>query len=215
MAELDDQHITDPLSPTHQSKGAHIIGLNESSSKKEEKAADQKLWLKLKVGSEEAFRELFLKYNHILTRYGHSIVNDAFIVEDCIHELFIYLWSGRDKLSDVESVKYYLIVSFRRRIFRVLEEKERGRKLLKGIRLEYPRHENFFEKKYLEAQDLIEKEKKINLVVDKLAPRQKEVLQLRYLDGLSYGEISDKMGISINSVRKQASKAIKTLRKNF
>ncbi len=196
-------------------ESAHIIGLNESKSRKEEKIIDQKLWLKLRIGREDAFKELFLKYNKTLTNYGNSIIQDSNIVEDCIHDLFLYLWSKRCSLGDVESVKYYLIVSFRRRIFRVIGEKEKGQKLLEGIKFEYPKYEEFFEKKFVTNLNVHERERALKLAVDKLPKRQKEVLQLRFLEGLPYSEITLKMGISNVSARKLVSKAIKTLRKKL
>ncbi|MCG8308715.1 MAG: sigma-70 family RNA polymerase sigma factor [Cytophagales bacterium] len=193
----------------------HIIGLNETASKKEEKLNDQKLWFKIKMGSEGAFRELFLKYNNILTRYGASVMEDPGLVEDCIHDLFLYLWSKKDTLSDVESVKYYLIVSFRRRIFKVLKEREKGQKLLEGIRFEYPKYEDFFEQRFIVNQDAHERERSLKNAVDELPERQKEVLHLRFIEGLPYQEISLKMGISNVSVRKLSSKAIRNLRKKI
>ena len=103
------------IKPKLNKEGTLIIGLKKSKSQKEQKILDQKLWLKLKLGSEESFKQLFLKYNNILTKYGNSIIRDSHIVEDCIHDLFLYIWLKRDFLGEVESVKYYLIVSLKRR----------------------------------------------------------------------------------------------------
>ncbi len=210
----DDNYLTNQSS-LHSNEGAHTIGMKESSSQKEEKTIDQKLWLKIRIGSEDAFKELFLKYNNVLVRYGKSIVQDLCLVEDCIHDLFLYIWSKRCSLSEVESVKYYLIVSFRRRIFRTLGEKEKGQKLLEGIKFEYPKYEDFFEKKFVTNQNANEQERSLKLAVDQLPKRQKEVIQYRFLEGLPYNDISELMGISNVSVRKHVSKAIKTLRKKL
>lgn len=180
-----------------------------------EKLADQKLWGKLKYGSEEAFKELFIKYNYILTKYGNSIIVNSFIVEDCIHDLFLYIWSERSSLRDVESVKYYLLISFKRRIFKVIREQEKGQKLLGDIKFEYPKEENFFEKKFAASLNPNWRERRLRPAVDALPQRQKEVLHYRYIEGLSYDEIRLKMGISNVSARKHSSKAIKNLRKKI
>ncbi len=213
MTKTEEKYSPQESNPKIDKNVNHIIGLNETISAKKDKLNDQKLWLKLKIGCDEAFRELFLKYNDILSKYGMSIVKDSIIVEDCIHDLFLYLWSKRESLTEVESVKYYLIVSFRRRIFRVIQEKAKADKLLDGIKLEFPKHEDFFEKKFITDQNTLERENVLNKAVDELPPRQKQVLNLRYLEGLPYVEISIKMGISNVSVRKLSSKAIKNLRK--
>ena len=193
----------------------HLIGLNETNTAKSEKLNDQKLWLKIKISSEEAYKELFLNYNDMLFRYGMTIVNDQFIVEDCIHDLFLYIWTKRASLNQVDSVKYYLIVSFRRRVFKVLKDKTKADKLLEGIKLEFPKYEDFFEKKFIIRQNYIEREIILNKAVNELSPRQRQILNLRYLEGLPYIEISKKMGISNVSARKLSSKAIKSLRKKI
>lgn len=215
MKGKEDTYNSNKLVSKTNSEVKHIISLKESTSKKEEKLKDQKLWLKLRIGSEEAFKELFLKYNSIFIKYGNSIIRDPFIIEDCIHDLFLYLWSKRESLSEVDSIKYYLIASFRRRLFKVLGEKEKGIKLLEGIKLEFSKHEDFFEKKFIEGQNALEREIALKKAVDELPPRQNEVLHLRYIEGLPYQEISLKMGISNVSVRKLSSKGIKNLRKKI
>ena len=187
----------------------HIIGL--SGLEQEEKVEDQRSWIKFKLGNEEGFRVLFLKYRGMLSRIGKIIINDSLLIEDCIHDLFLYLWSKRATLTEVESVKYYLVVAFRRRLYKLISEREKGAKILEGIKFEYPKYEDFFETKYMQQQQL--KEKALMIAVDSLPSRQKELLQLRYLEGLSYQDISGIMGISNGSARKLSYKAIKALRK--
>jgi RNA polymerase sigma factor (sigma-70 family) len=201
--------------PEQKEEGTRIIALRGSQCQKEEKEINRHLWFGLKMGSEEAFRELFLKFNKLLTNYGFSLINEASIVEDCIHDLFLYIWINRDSLGDVESVKYYLIVSYRRRIFKFLKEKEKSKKLLEGIKYEYPKNEDFFENKYVNNVNALEKETALIVAVELLPERQKEVLNLRFVEGMSYNEITLKMGISCVSARKLASKAIKNLRKKL
>lgn len=213
MAQKEDKYCTDDSSSQLNTGITYIIGYQETEAQKEERSLDQQLWLALKVGSAGAFKSLFLKYNNILTKYGNSIIRDSSLIEDCVHDLFLYIWSNRERLTEVESVKYYLIVSFRRRMFKAIEDKEKGKRLLEGIKHEYPRHEDFFEKKFITLPSSMEKERLLNLAVEGLPARQKEVLQLRYIEGMSYQEIVTKMKISNVSARKLASKAIKNLRK--
>lgn len=51
-------------------------------------------------------------------------------------------------------------------------------------------------------------------VINGLPPRQRELIFLKYYDGLSYEEIAVRTGLSIQSVYNQVSTAIFTLRKN-
>jgi RNA polymerase sigma factor (sigma-70 family) len=47
--------------------------------------------------------------------------------------------------------------------------------------------------------------------LDRLAPRQRKVLVLRYWSGLSEGEIADALGISRGAVKSTASRALDAL----
>jgi RNA polymerase sigma factor (sigma-70 family) len=48
-------------------------------------------------------------------------------------------------------------------------------------------------------------------VINTLPPRQKEIIFLRFYEGLSYDEIADIMSISINSAYKLLYKALENL----
>ncbi len=50
-------------------------------------------------------------------------------------------------------------------------------------------------------------------LIETLAPRMQEVIKLYYLEGKSYTEIAQLIGIDAESVRKQRYRALVTLRK--
>jgi RNA polymerase sigma-70 factor (ECF subfamily) len=189
----------------------HEIGF--SNDRQQEKVEDQALWIKIKLGNSTGFRELFLKYYGILMKMGHAICQDSDLVEDAIHDLFLYVWERRNTLSDVESVKYYLIVAFRRRLYRALGEQEKINKIVEGLRFEYPKYESFFEDIYVEKQGRNERNATLMNAVATLSPRQKQLIELRYVKGLSYKEIALQMSISASNARKLSYKAISKLRK--
>ena len=58
---------------------------------------------------------------------------------------------------------------------------------------------------------LAEEHREVLAALDRLAPRQREVLVLRYWSGLSEAEIADACGISRGSVKSTASRAIDAL----
>ncbi len=157
-------------------------------------------------------KELFFKHNIIRSNYSKSLIQNLYFVEDYIHYLFHYFWSKKYPLGDIDSVIYYLLSSFRRRLFRILGEKEKGQKLLKGIKFGYQKGEDFFGKKFVVNFNVNEKERTLKLVVDKLPKGQKEVLQKRFLVGLPYNDKTSKIGTSNVSSKKLVSEAIKILR---
>ncbi len=59
---------------------------------------------------------LYKSHIEILYRYGHKLTTDTQLVEDSIQDMFIELWNSRKRLSDTDSIKYYLFRILRRKI---------------------------------------------------------------------------------------------------
>jgi RNA polymerase sigma factor (sigma-70 family) len=60
---------------------------------------------------------------------------------------------------------------------------------------------------------LAEEHRTVLAAVDRLAPRQREVLVLRYWSDLSEAQIADALGLSRGAVKSTASRAIDALEK--
>ena len=61
----------------------------------------------------------------------------------------------------------------------------------------------------------MELEEKIKEVIESLPGKCREVFELNRFDGLKYGEIAAKLGISVKTVEHQMSKALKVLREKL
>jgi DNA-directed RNA polymerase specialized sigma24 family protein len=67
------------------------------------------LWQAFKNGDVEAFRNLHKIHAGYLLNYGlriHKVLN---VVEDCVQEVFIDFWQYRQKLTDPNDVRFYLL----------------------------------------------------------------------------------------------------------
>ena len=62
------------------------------------------------------FDQLFLEYFPMLFHYGLKFSEEEQLVEDCIQELFIYLYEKDIKLTKIKYPKTYLFIALRRRI---------------------------------------------------------------------------------------------------
>jgi RNA polymerase sigma factor (sigma-70 family) len=169
------------------------------------------LWADIQKGKEKALADLFLLYYDHLFNYGIKIVGNKDFIKDCIQELFLTIWDRRVYINEAYSVKSYLFSSLRRTVFRRLKKQramyERNQKYA----------EDFFQE-VLNVEELmvyfeVKKEKKIKLekAITQLGGRQKEVIFLKFFDGLSNAEIADVMGINRQSVYNHVSGAIQSL----
>jgi RNA polymerase sigma factor (sigma-70 family) len=169
---------------------------------------DKELWSKLINGDEDALAFIYNTYFPALYKYGMKIFTESGVVKDCIHDLFAALWFSRERLSNTDSIKYYLFASLKRRIVR------HSRPGLLHRLLETAVSAPSIEQTIIEEQSSQERSKKLEKVIKKLPKRQKEILYLRYYEGLSTQETADIMSLSIDSTYVLLSKALNYLRKH-
>jgi RNA polymerase sigma-70 factor (ECF subfamily) len=185
--------------------------LADSNTTGEER--DAILWREMKEGNEFAFREIFELFSNPLFKYGWTIVKDRELVKDCVQELFISLWTSRQSIGTARSVKYYLFYSLRRLI---LKKANRSRRFLSLA--------SFKQEKYIiEGQEqaimLWERKNKqqwiLSKEIEKLPPRQKEVICLKFYQQLKNEEIEAIMNLNNQVVRNTLYKALKGLRQQM
>lgn len=172
------------------------------------------LWRQFIEGSDQAFYLLYDRYADKLYIYGIHFSNDKNFIKDCIHDLFLDLYKYRIKLSETNNVQFYLFRSLRRIIY-----KKRVR-VLQFIRNErnYTAKEMpvFSHEDYLIATETkAEEYKALNAAMKKLTDRQREGLSLKFEHDHTYSEISEIMGISVESARSIIYLALKQLRNSI
>ena len=145
---------------------------------------------------------MYLKYYPILLVYGKTISNDEPIIEDTIQELFLGLWERRDNLFIKSTLETYLFVAFRNNLIRKLKANPKRDLKIELIDIEQP-------------EAIHQKEQQLKTLLNKLPPRQKEVVFLRYYKNKSYREIAEILNISYQVARNFSYRAIRYLKKNF
>lgn len=177
---------------------------------------DLLLWQQLKQGSESALRKLLERYFNALQNYGYKFVRDEDFVKDCVQEVFIEIWSRRDRISSPTSVRAYLLSSVRNR---VLREGYRQRINREDEPADLENDLNFAEFSpewsVIERESLAETTQRIADSLNQLPRRQREVIYLRYYQNLERDEIAVIMGVNPQSVSNLLQSAFKTFRENW
>lgn len=178
------------------------------------KPADEnksQFWHKITEGDKASFEHIFRSYYSDLYGYGLKLCGKPELVKDVIQELFVSVWERREELGKIHSLKVYLLVSLRRRILKLLYKEKREQTML---------HEQFepddfyftAEEIMIRDEDLEERKRDLQEALNRLPTRQKEVIYLRFYNGMSYEEIEEILSINYQSVRNHVHRAIKTLR---
>jgi len=170
---------------------------------------DSYLWDGLKKGDQIAFSSIYSKYFPILFSYGYQLQSDEEVVKDSIQNLFISIWKFRQKLSDTDSIKFYLFRCLRREILKELN------RIKKSARLEIDSEEDSPEEKWIWTESFTRNKETLDVALKSLSPRQSEVIHLRYFQEMDVDKISLLMGITAHAVYKLIYRAIATLQKSF
>lgn len=173
---------------------------------------DEKLWQGLQLGDREMFLALYKKYYHTLLFIGLKEMKDAQLVKDAIHQLFLYLWEKRETIDDARDIKSYLVTSLLRKLITDWKRSKRTGEL------QVVWSNNSDEPQLNPEEKLIVKDHTtyLNMIlsskIKELPSRQKELIELRFYEGLNYEEIVSRTGLSHRTVYNKIYEGIKKLK---
>jgi len=178
---------------------------------------DRVLWQQFKTGDEATFAVIYRQHVQTLFRYGMSLQPDEDFVRDCLHDVFVEVWTKRERLGDTDSIKFYLIKSLKNRIFNQAEKQARltpvdsdtGYNPVETVAHATPSHED----DVIRDQDDTHRLARLARCLDRLPPRQREAIQLRYFEGLDYRQVAEVLAVSQQSAYNLIFRALEELRK--
>jgi RNA polymerase sigma-70 factor (sigma-E family) len=149
--------------------------------------------------------ELYVVHRLSLVRLATLLVDDRATAEDVVQDVFAGLATRDGSLRDPDKALAYLRKAVVNRSRSALRRRRTARGYVppRGVEAAGPD----------ERAVLAEEHREILAALERLAPRQREVLLLRYWSGLSEAEIAAALGISRGSVKSTAGRALGRLEK--
>lgn len=174
---------------------------------------DIQQWRNFQQGDQEAYTALYMAHIRAMYRYGISLVpvSEAFVL-DCIHDVFTEIWTKRNRLSEPENVRFYLLKALKVRILHLLQRQERPHQSLSDSDLPELWGAPSAEEIYAEVEQAESREKLMQKLMSQLPPRQREVLTLRFVEEMDYNQIADVLSINHQSAKNLVFRAIEKLR---
>lgn len=173
--------------------------------------SDIGLWDDLRNGQESVLKDIYIRHQKSLFQYGMRIVPDADVVSDCLHNLFLKLWTNHKKLSPTDNIRFYLMSSLRNEIINFNHREKRYTDELSSD-LDYFDLNFSVEAAFIMKEQHDQLAVKIGEAMNKLTGRQKEIIYLRYFEELSYEEIAEMMDITVKGAYKLSARALESLR---
>ena len=131
-----------------------------------------------------AFSQIYETYADLLFSYGMRFTSNREIVRDTLQELFIKLYKNRKNLSTTDHIKFYLFCAFRHQLQNELA------KVIPSVDITECETTFTLDQSALDQLIYDEKElnrqKKLNQLLNDLPVRQKMVIQYRFIEGLKY-----------------------------
>src|SRR5690554_4114128 len=160
------------------------------------------------------FEKIYKKYFNVLQTYARRIVLKSEVAEDIVQEVFLECWDRRKSIDLSDSLKPYLYMLTRRKSIDWLRKFENKNVLFSDF--EFQVDQLFFETLSSDNQiDAPEIERVINRSIGLLPLKCREVFLLSRKAGLKNREISEKLNLSIKTVEKHITNALKEIRQNL
>ncbi|MDE6450968.1 MAG: RNA polymerase sigma-70 factor [Odoribacter sp.] len=152
------------------------------------------------------FEEVFRKYYPSLLAFVTRHVGDRETAKDFVQDVFFKLYESKVFFPSESSLKSWLFMTSRNAALDYLRH-------LKVV----DQHQILMAESMIYAHEVDEKldetlVRKIQKAVDSLPAQCRQIVRMNIIDGRKYTEISEELGISINTVRTQISRGYRRLR---
>ena len=155
--------------------------------------------------TEAEFHKEYLSLAETLYRVAFYMLESEAEAEDAVQEVFLKLWDTRDALDGIRNPKAYALTLLKNLC---LDRIRRAR------HLSYPEQLPEPEVPHLQDDEMDARMRldKVLEAVKALPERQREILLLRTVEGLSYEEIAERTGMNYLTLRVLLSRARTTLK---
>ena len=170
---------------------------------------DIEIWFHFIQGDDRALALIYTATSPKLFRYGMKFTSDQTIVEEAIHDLFLYLINNRASLGLTDNILFYLLKALKRELLRKMKQEGKSPKSV------VTKESSFswsVEDSYILEETTVRKSEIILQAIDHLSRRQREVIYLRYCLDYDYQTIANIMSIEIETCRNLSCSGLKTLK---
>jgi RNA polymerase sigma-70 factor (ECF subfamily) len=162
------------------------------------------LVVRCQAGDLAAFEELVGLYHARLRYFLASMVGEEHAADDILQEVWFDVYRGVARLADPGTFTAWVYRIARHRALRELRKRRQPLSSLEGIDLAGEGDEDEFS-----AEDA----ERVHAALGRLAPEHREVLLLRFFEGLAYEDIAAVTGCNLGTVRSRLHYAKRALRR--
>jgi RNA polymerase sigma-70 factor, ECF subfamily len=180
---------------------------------------DKALLDRVRAGDQRAFDVLIETHGPALLRFAMAQLQDPRDSEDVVQDVFMRMWSERERLGEARSARSYLMTAVRNRAIDKMRRLRLERRWIEPLSAPGEPHERDplsmvpDPKAVGDPASLAELDAAIQHLVESLPERGRTAFRLCRDQGLSYAEAAEIMGVSAVTVRTHVVRALTTMRK--
>jgi RNA polymerase sigma factor (sigma-70 family) len=159
---------------------------------------------------EAKFEEVFLQHYRSLFALAFKMCSNREMSKDVIQSLFLEIWENRHQMNEVTYWNAYLRKSLYRKMLLELKQKHTT-----NITFDHEKHhlsDPSYEDLLIQLHSEESTRQSVQSALQQLPDQERTVLELRFLEGLSYEEIASNSGKSKQTIYNQVFNALKKLR---
>ena len=168
----------------------------------------------LKEGDERAYKFLYDRHYQVLCHIAAQYVHDDFLAETIVGDVIFHLWEVRKKVEIKTNLRSYLMTSVRNRCI----DYQKSQSNKSEIPFSSSCFSDFPVISYVKTDDmplgrLLAKELETNIssAIDHLPKETRQVFRMSRFENKKYEEISEELGISVNTVKYHIKRALALL----
>lgn len=168
---------------------------------------DAQLLAAMARGDEDALAELYDRYGRAAYALAYRILRDATLAQDAVQDAFLAAWRTAASFDPRRGkASTWLITLVHRRSVDVVRREDRRRALpLEDAPIPAGDATD-------ETAEVREQRRAVQSALTKLAPAERECLELAYYGGLSQSEVAERLGVPLGTVKSRMFAGLAKLR---
>lgn len=157
------------------------------------------------------FKKIYEHYYNPLIFLAKKYVHSSVESEEVLSEVFLKIWNNRKEITIVTSFQNYLYTAVRNKALDFVRKNNIRRFETEDVA-------NTLPSQNVLADDLIDSENLFNRIeeaIESLPEKRREIFRMSRTEGMKYGEIASKLGVSVKTVETQMGRSLRFLREKF
>lgn len=169
------------------------------------------LLIALQSGSQEAYAKIYHFYSARIYLNILKMVKNENDAQELLQDVFFKVWTKRQLIDPQQSFRSYLFQIAKHTVYNFIRKKSLDRQVEDYLRYHMEAGYTHIEEELSEQEN----EDWLLKMIQQLPPRRREIFRLCKIEGKSYAEVGETLGISTSTINDHIVKATKFIKEKY